>query len=181
MKRRSVAVALAFCAAVVAGCSGGQSGRLADVKAGALPADASFRGVWYNPSWGELHLVPSENNVVGRWRSPQRGLWGQMTGTVNGDVIRFTWEERKVGGIDPGSVRKGRGYFKYVPVEAPDMPRLRGEWGLGDAEVGGGEWDCVKEKDVEPRPDNIGNDPDPTIENWDKPREKGGSGSGSGT
>lgn len=169
-----MAVAIAWCVAFAAGCSGGHgSGTMANVKAGPMPPGGTFRGVWYNPTWGELHLVPSGNEVYGRWRSAQHGLWGQMTGTASGDVLRFTWEERRVGGVDPGSVRKGRGYFKYIPVEAPDLPKLRGEWGLGDNETGGGEWDCAKEKDVEPRPDSIGNDPDPTIDNWDKPRQPG--------
>jgi hypothetical protein len=176
MKRLGVAAAFALCAAFAVGCGGQGSGRLAQVQAGPMPQGATFRGVWYNPSWGELHLVATGDEVVGRWRSAQRGLWGQMTGTVNGDVIRFRWEERKVGGIDPGSVRKGRGFFKYVPVEPPDLPRLRGEWGLGDSETGGGEWDCVKQKDVEPRLESIGNDPDPTLENWDRPKQpEGGS------
>jgi len=152
---------------------GGAQGRAALVKEEPMAPSATFKGVWFNPVWGELHLVTTEgNSVYGKWRSDSSGVWGQLNGTISNDVLRFTWEERKTGGIGPGFQRKGKGYFKYVPVEAPDMPRLKGEWGLSENETGGGEWNCVLQKDVPPRPDKIGGDSDPTIDKWDKPIKK---------
>ena len=168
----AVVVVLATTVALGTAC-GGQSGQAASVKEGTLPAGATFQGVWFNPTWGELHMVPNGNAIFARWRSDAHGVWGEMQGAISNDVIHFTWEEHKTGAVGPGSVRKGKGYFKYVPVEAPDMPRLKGEWGLEPNEVGGGEWDCVLQKDVPPRPDKIGGDPDPTIDSgWDKPIRK---------
>ena len=139
-----------------------------------LPAGATFTGVWYNPIWGQLHMEHVDGNVRGKWKSPSSGVWGQLQGSIAGDVIRFEWEEHKTGAIGPGSVRKGKGYFQYMaPPNEIDMPKLKGEWGLAESQVGGGEWDCTKQKDVVPNLKSIGGDEDPTVDSgWDKEPKK---------
>jgi Peptidase U49 len=55
------------------------------------------------------------------------GGQGQLRGVVEGDVLRFSWEE--------GSVT-GRGRL----VVAPDGTSFSGSWGYGDDDAGGGAW-----------------------------------------
>lgn len=148
--------------------------RTAKLTEAPLPAGATFKGVWYNPVWGQLHLVHIDNTVQGKWKSPSSGVWGQLHGSIAGDVIRFEWEEHKTGAIGPGSTRKGKGYFQYkaAPNDV-DMPKLKGEWGLGESEIGGGEWDCTKQKDLEPNLKSIGGEEDATVDSgWDKETKK---------
>jgi hypothetical protein len=145
----------------------------ANVPVGSLPAGESFKGVWYNPVWGELHMLPEGSTVQAKWKSSKGGVWGALHGNIDGDVIKFEWEEHKTGAVGPGSTRKGKGYFKFQPQEPPNLPRLKGEWGLGENEVGGGEWDCVKQKDLEPNLKEIGGEPDPTVDTgWDQEKKK---------
>jgi hypothetical protein len=175
MKRVSFAVAVA----VMLGCSAGalslggcgeppKHAKTAKVAVGSMPADATFKGVWFNPVFGELHMLTEGNTVSGKYKSQSSGIWGIIHGTITGDVVHFEWEEHKTGAIGPGSKRQGKGYWKYVPSEPPEQPKLKGEWGFAENEVGGGDWDSVKQKDVEPKPDTIGGDPDPTVDSgWD--------------
>lgn len=148
--------------------------KTAKLQEAPLPAGATFKGVWYNPIWGQLHLVQIDNKVQGKWKSPSSGVWGQLHGSVAGDVIRFEWEEHKTGAIGPGSTRKGKGYFQYQPApNETDMPKMKGEWGLAENEIGGGEWDCTRQKDLEPNLSSIGGEDDATVDSgWDKELKK---------
>lgn len=148
--------------------------KTANVVVGSMPSGESFKGVWYNPVWGELHLVQSGEGATGRWKSAQNGVWGKLTGTINGDVIKFEYEEHKTGAIGPGSVRKGKGYFKFIaPTEENRQPSMKGEWGVGENEVGGGEWDCQRLKDREPNLESVKGDEDPSMDSgWDTPAKK---------
>lgn len=178
------ALALTLAVPSLVGCGPAPSGvQLAKVQAGSLPAGETFKGVWYNPVFGDLHMVPQGTAIVGKFKSQSSGVWGKVHGEISGDLIKFEWEEHKTGAIGPGSTRKGKGYFKFVPKEAPEQPALRGEWGLGDNEVGGGDWDCIRQKDVEPKLESIGGEADPTIGGgWDaEPTPPSGPGSGSKT
>lgn len=171
MKRTTFALAAALAAiSVLPACAGSTGGgpQVAKVTPGTLPTGETFKGVWYNRVFGDLHLVPEGNHVNGKYKSPQSGVWGKVTGTITGDVIKFEWVEHKTGAIGPGSTKSGKGYWKFVPGEAPAPAALKGEWGLGDNEVGGGEWDCIRQKDVEPKLDSVGNDAAPTDGAWDK-------------
>ena len=172
---------LAFCALVAlapaaVACGGGTpSAKTANVAQGEMPPGATFKGVWFNPAFGEMHLVTEGSTVTGKYKSQQNGIWGVIHGTATGDVIKFTWEEHKTGAIGPGSTRKGKGYWKYQPAEPPDLPKLNGEWGLEESEVGGGDWNMVKEKDREPDLNSIGGDADPSMSSgWDEPAKKPG-------
>jgi hypothetical protein len=174
MKRAHVIlgmVTLLAAAAPLAACGPKKPAvQLAKVSPGSLPAGETFKGVWYNEVWGYLHMVPNGNNVIGRWQSKQNGVWGKMTGTISGDVIKFDWEEHKAGAIGPSAIRRGKGYFKFVPKEPPDTPALIGEWGYGENEVGGGGWDSKKQKDLEPDLNSLKSDDDPTVDTgWDAP------------
>lgn len=176
MKRAHVILGLALLATapVLPACGPSKPPvQLANITPGSLPPGESFKGVWYNPVWGELHLIPSGNSVVGRWRSKENGVWGKMSGTINGDVIKFSWEEHKAGAIGPGAVRTGHGYFKFkVNPEENGQPKLDGEWGYGENEVGGGDWNTLRLKDREPNLEELNSEDDPTVDTgWDETKK----------
>lgn len=153
-----------------AGCAPAKSGvKMATVQAGSMPAGESFRGVWFSEAFGELHLVPEGSNVVGKWKDKTHGKWGKLSGTISGDLAKFRWEEHKIGAIGPGSTVKGHGYFKYIPADEGALPRLKGEWGHDESEVGGGTWDVNRVQQREPNLSEVQSDDDPTVDTgWDK-------------
>lgn len=156
-----------------AGCSGGPPAKSAGVQTGSMPAGGTFKGVWFNEAFGELHLIPEGNNLIGKWKDKTHGKWGKLSGTITGDVAKFRWEEHKMGAIGPGSTAKGRGYFKFIPADEGGLPRLKGEWGFAENEVGGGTWDTNRVQDREPNLNEVKDDEDPTIESgWDKDNKK---------
>ncbi len=89
-------------------CGGkGQQPKMAHVKPGSMPSGASWDGVYFNAVWGYLHIVVDGNNLEGRWRRTDESAWGEMHGTVTGDVARFEWKEHKVGMVGPSATSSG--------------------------------------------------------------------------
>ena len=137
---------------------GGSHGKpkMAAVKPGNMPSGAVWDGVYFNPLWGNLHIVADGNTFKGRWKRTDDSAWGEMKGKLTGNVARFEWIEHKVGLVGPASMTKGHGYFRYVRPKGDNMDdKLLGEWGFEDAEVGGGEWDSVKQRNKKPDIDSI--------------------------
>jgi hypothetical protein len=170
-------------AAPLAACGGQTSNsKVANVPQGDLPAGATFKGVWYNPAFGDLHLIPEGTSAVGKYKSQQNGRWGEIHGTITGDVIHFEWTDHKTGAVGPGSTSNGKGWFKYAAGAEGELPKLKGGWGLGDDEVSGGDWECVLQKDVPPKLESIGGEHDATIDTgWDAEpgkKDKGGDSKG---
>ena len=159
----SLALAAPF---ATSACGGAKSKpKMAAVKPGNMPSGASWDGVYFSPLWGNLHIVADGNSVKGRWRRPDGSAWGEMTGKITGNVLRFEWVEHKIGMVGPASITKGRGYFRYVRPEGDNVDdKLIGEWGFEDAEIGGGEWDCVKQRNKKPDLDSVKGDDD--LETW---------------
>jgi hypothetical protein len=173
--RSGLVVGLMLGVAVLgSGCGPKKSAvKLANVTAGSMPAGASFKGVWYSEAFGELHLVAEGSNIVGKWKDKTHGRWGKMSGTITGDLAKFRWEEHKMGAIGPGSTTSGRGYFRYVPGDEGELPRLKGEWGYEENEIGGGNWDMNRVQDREPNLNEVKSDEDPTVDtDWDKDPKK---------
>lgn len=141
----SLIVALPAC-----GGGGGSQGPLrANVQAGDLPEGAEWDGVYYSPLFGYLHLVKDGNAANARWRTTSGEVWGELAGTVTGDMLRYEWEDHKIGMVGPSAKRKGKGYFKYTRPKADEADELHGEFGVGEDEVGT-KWVAVKQKDMKP-------------------------------
>jgi hypothetical protein len=106
-----------------------------------MPTGGTFSGVWFSPQYGEMHMVQTGNAVVGEYRKDERA--GRIQGTANGNLMRFEWTERRelVGGL-PQTTR-GRGYFHYG-IDDAGKHNLIGEWGIDDADSGGGAWNAYK-------------------------------------
>ena len=171
MRMRGWLFGLMVGTAVVGGGCGPKAptAKTARVQSGSMPAGGTFKGVWYSEALGELHMVPEGSSVVGKWKDKTHGRWGKLTGTQSGDVVKFRWEEHKIGVIGPGSTTTGRGYFKFIPADDDvSLPRLKGEWGLNENEVGGGTWDVNRVQDREPNLSEVKSDEDPTVDSgWD--------------
>ena len=153
---RTGLVAVALGLAAVSCAAPPPAARVASVKPGALPDGGSWSGVWYNAQFGNLHLVEKDGAVTGRWKAAAGHAWGQLTGKPDGNVLKFTWIEHKIGMVGPAATMQGKGYFVYTRPEGDHVDdELKGEWGLNDSETGNG-WDCVHQRNVKPDPGSIG-------------------------
>lgn len=136
-------------------CGGGPPARFGNVKAGEMPSGETWVGVYYNQVYGYLHMTEQEGNLVGRWKRTDSSHWGELSGTVEGNVLRFTWKEHKYGMTGPSAESKGTGVFVYKPGEA--APQLEGQYALEDSDSVG-RWDCVKQLNIKPDLGSIGGD-----------------------
>jgi len=162
-------VLAAFALAAPLACGGGtqSKSKTAAIKPGNLPAGATWDGVYFNPIWGYLHIVTEGNGFKGKWQRTDKSAWGEMHGTITGDVIRFDFAEHKVGMVGPSATTKGKGYFRYVRPEGENLDdRLKGEWGFDDAEVGGGEWDGIKQRNQKPDLSSIQGEAESGVGDW---------------
>jgi len=127
------------------GCGGGPP----EIKAGNMPDGGNFSGVYYSPQYGTMNMIQNGNAVVGEYASDMRS--GKIQGEVQGDLMRFEWVENKAMVSNRATTSKGRGYFRYIVDPSSGDHVLKGEWGLGDQEIGGGPWNGYKAKGKEPK------------------------------
>ncbi len=148
-----MALLLTGASGALSACGGGGA-RFASVKAGELPVGESWDGVYFNPVYGYLHLVPQGENIVGRWKRADSSHWGELSGTVDGNVFHFTWTEHRYGAFGPSGDVHGSGVFVYkVPPSRDEsvkaIPELDGQYALDDSkEIG--DWHCVKQVNLKP-------------------------------
>lgn len=143
---KTLAGAAAVLALILVGCGGG--GSRASVSPGAMPSGGNFTGVWFSPQYGEMHMVQTGSQVVGEYTKDERR--GRLQGTVQGDLMRFQWEEQREMVQGRPLVTRGRGYFQYSI--GPDGDHyIQGEWGHDDNELGGGPWNGVKSRNRRPQ------------------------------
>lgn len=138
-------------------CGGaGGSSHSAKVKPADMPSGASWTGVYFNPVYGMLHLVHTGSNMEGKWKRADGSAWGELNGPVTGNVFHFEWTEHRIGMVGPSATTKGRGYFVYKRPPGDNVDdTLSGEWGLATDETGN-QWDCVKQRNVQPDLKSIG-------------------------
>jgi hypothetical protein len=136
-----------FVALLAAGCGGGSVER-ADVDPGPMPENGTFTGVWFSPQYGEMQMRQTGVNVIGEYTQNERS--GSIQGTVQGDLLRYEWREKRE--LIAGRPRetRGRGYFQLKLDENGDFV-IVGEWGHDNSEVGGGPWRAVRSRTRTPR------------------------------
>ena len=150
----SVAVAIPVVGATACGPEEPQVVK-ANVKPGEMPAGGDWRGVYYDQTYGFLHLLKSGNSVTGKWRTTAGEKWGELHGTVDGDILRYEWKEHRIGMFGPNATSEGKGYFRYVvPKDENSDHELHGEWGLNENEAGN-PWNAVKQRNMQPDPDSV--------------------------
>lgn len=124
------------------------------ITPGTMPDGGEWRGVYYNPVFGFLHVTTEGNALQGAWENEAGDKWGELYGEISGDVVKFSWIERTKGVVGPSAKSEGKGYFRYTIPKAGEAHELKGEWGLGDNEVGHS-WDCLKQNNMEPDPKSV--------------------------
>jgi len=163
------------------GCGGGgQKASSAAIKPGNMPEGGEWTGVYFSQLYGYLHVVQEGTTLSGKWIRKAKNKWGEIHGSVKGNVVRFEWSEYTVGSIGPNSSKSGRGYFKYTRPEGDNVDDvLVGEIGFGEDEVGN-PWDAIKQRNVTPDLGSIGGTGASDIGggDWDNPNTEGGGDSG---
>jgi hypothetical protein len=145
-------VVVAALASGVVGCGGGAQPKFAQVKAGEMPADQSWPGVYYNAEYGYLHMIEKDGSIVGRWKRTKGDFWGELSGSTQGNVMHFTWTEHKYGGVGPSADTHGSGQFVYTMGEAAG--EIHGQYAL-DGSDSVADWNCVKQNNMKPDLDSI--------------------------
>lgn len=149
MARLALMIGLTACVSALAmGCGGG--GGRANVSPASMPEGGTYTGIWHSPQYGEMHLVQTGTQVVGCYTKDERH--GRVQGTVQGNLMRFEWSERREMVSGRPTLTRGRGYFQYQ-VGGDTDHYAQGEWGHDDNEVGGGPWRAVRDRRRTRRPD----------------------------
>lgn len=139
------------------GCGGPEEPKVvrAKIKPGNMPTDGKWRGVYYDPIFGFLHLEKEGANVSGAWRTEAGDKWGEMHGKVEGNVYRFEWSEHRIGMFGPSATTRGKGYFVYVVPKGDNVDhQLDGEWGLGESDAGY-DWKAIKQRNMQPNLESV--------------------------
>src|SRR5262245_7684992 len=153
----------------------------ANVKAGDLPPEGDWSGVFYSPLYGHLHLVKEGNSVSGKWRTTGGDKWGELHGEVTGDLLKYKWVEHKIGMVGPGATTEGHGYFKYyVPSDETQNHEIKGEWGLERSEVGNS-WEAVRQRNMLPDLNSVRPDETERVNMPDEWDESSGGKPGAGS
>jgi len=138
--RRPNAPLLALCvAAALAGCGGGTL--RANVTPGTMPETGGWQGRWASVQYGNMTLCQTGAQVVGTFEKDERR--GRIQGTIQGDLLRFQWTERREMVRGRPNISTGRGYFQYVLGDDGSHYAV-GEWGHDENERGGGPWRAVR-------------------------------------
>lgn len=157
MIRSTLCVALTLTAALGSVACGGSkqpAHNVAQVSPGPLPAGGKWEGVYYNQVYGFLHITEANNAVQGAWRTAAGDKWGELFGEIEGDLLRFSWKEHKIGVVGPNATSEGKGYFKYTIPKEGEAHELIGEWGLGESNAGHS-WNSVKQLNQEADPKSV--------------------------
>ena len=172
--RFGLLVALVAPVPFVTACGGSEPEAKVLPKAGDMPDGADWSGVYFSPTYGNLHLVKEGSAVSGKWRTAAGDKWGAIHGEVTGNLLHYEWEETTIGMVGPSAKKTGRGYFQYVRPKG-DMvnDEIRGEWGLGQ-QTTGVTWTAVKQKNAKPDPDSVVPDETQKLESggWDDEKKK---------
>lgn len=142
------------------------------ITARSMPEGGTFTGVWHSPQYGEMHLRQNGAAVIGRYSKDERS--GRIQGSVQGDLMRFEWKEKKELISGRAVTTKGHGYFRVMHDEAENTWKLLGEWGNDAAERGGGPWNAVKSPKAKVMLDSRGNATDGGDEDEESTPSSGG-------
>jgi hypothetical protein len=142
--------ALVVMATAIGGCAASN----AAIKAGPMPPEGSFTGVYFSPQYGEMHVVQNGNAVVGQYTKDERA--GKIQGEAEGDLMRFQWTESRAMVSNRPQQTRGHGYFRYMVDASNGDHVLKGRWGLGDDDSDGGEWNAYKSRTRKPELDQPG-------------------------
>ena len=87
--------------------------RSAKVAAGPMPEGETWTGRLLPPGVRLPPHAEEGSNVVGRWKRTNQSKWGELSGTMSGNVLHYTWKEHTVGMVGASATTQGKGYFAY--------------------------------------------------------------------
>ncbi|HEY2409790.1 MAG TPA: hypothetical protein VGI10_27480 [Polyangiaceae bacterium] len=148
------ALSAPFMLGLTACASGTPEAQHSNVKPGPMPSGAEWQGVYYSQLYGNLHLLAEGKTAQGAWRVTAGDAYGELSGEIDGNLLRYEWTQHKIGQIGGGANSKGKGYFVYQPIKEGEAQTIAGEWGLNDSDAGN-KWDAVKQKNMEPNPKSV--------------------------
>jgi hypothetical protein len=122
-----------------------------------MPPGGAWTGVYYSMIFGMLHIVQEGGAVNGRWQRPRKDSWGELSGTAVGGRLDFRWTEHT-----GGTQQSGTGYFVYRRPAGPNVDDvLEGELG----QTGGSptSWQAIKQRNVRPDLQAVGNSGSPEV------------------
>lgn len=169
-------VGLASIALAGSACGGKPAPKVAKLEAGSMPEGGEWTGVYYSPLFGYLHLIAEGNQANGKWERPVKDRWGEIHGTIQGDLLRFSWTEYTRGTVGPGSKETGKGYFRYKRPEGENVDdQLVGERGADQDELGE-PWEAIKQRNMQVDLQSIGGSGAEDLGGgeWDKGNTEGG-------
>jgi hypothetical protein len=139
------------------GCGEGKpTPQLAQVKPGSMPEGGEWSAEYYSENLGTIELIAKNGEAAGKWRRPRGDKWAEFHGTIDGNLMKFNWDEYDVGGVGPNTHTKGKGYFVYTHPAGENVDDvLEGQIGRHEDEVGD-EFKAVKQRNVVPDLSKIG-------------------------
>lgn len=151
---QTLSILLLGCCLAALGCGGNKIA----IQAGPMPTGGRFSGTWHSPRYGDLQLSQSGNTAFGSYVGDERR--GRLEGTVEGDLLRFRWTEKRELVQGHPTKLEGHGYFRYI-IGNDGRHYILGEWGVGEADHGGGQWRAYKlKKGPAPRAPSADDDSD---------------------
>ena len=145
-----IRIACAVCCVAVVfafGCGGAQKQTSVEISPRPMPEGGNFDGVFQSPAYGRMEFTVQGANVVCLYEGERH--YGKIEGTINGDVLNFTWTQWKQDLQGKERSATGHGYFRYVVDEektstsVKKVHKLVGEWGY-DADNAGNPWKAVR-------------------------------------
>jgi hypothetical protein len=152
-KHMKIRIACAVCCVAVlfaVGCGGAQKATSVELAPRPMPEGGNFDGVFQSPAYGRMEFTVQGANVIGLYEGERH--YGKIEGTINGDVLNFTWTQWKQDLQGKERTSTGHGYFRYIIDEEKTtasskmVHKLNGEWGY-DADNAGNPWKAVKLSD----------------------------------
>ena len=138
----------------VTACEPSSEVKHATIKAGEMPAGGAWQGVYYSQVYGYLHVLVDGKTAQGAWRTGGGDAYGEMQGEVDGNVMKYTWTQHKIGMVGAEANTSGKGYFVYSIPKEGESHKIAGEWGLGESDAGN-TWEAVKQTNMQPNLDSV--------------------------
>ena len=154
---RNLVVALSCLLVVPAAvaCNKTEGPKVATVKAGEMPVGGEWSGVYFDPFYGNLHLIVEGSTANGRWRKASGDSWGELAGEVDGNLLKYEWTEHRIGMVGASAQTTGKGYFVYKQAKVENDPDfIEGERGIGEDETGQ-KWKGIKQSNMVPDLDSV--------------------------
>lgn len=133
-------LALVVAVVGVAACGGG--GAQGAFTPASMPQGGDWTGTYFS-DWGTLELGRTGDSIVGTFRSDIKH--GRLSGSVNGNVLRFHWNQDDDRIVGRTRSLEGSGQFQYT-VDENGEHHLTGTWGYGADISGGGLWNAQKSR-----------------------------------